>query len=279
VNTATTALIDIKRCSADTLAGGTTSGAPEAEDTKRCDEGKLAHATTSYACHVDDRPCEVVEPFVDQINGDLADVMEKTECDLPCMRCRNVERDAAALAGVRLGKHERRVLSLAPPWDGESKVIEPDCTGRSADEANRRAIRKLADVGLLWPGWQEAKIECRTRSWHGRTKRNYHKRAVWLTPLGEAVVGVLRQVIQNGKPIRWAKHVPALIAAARRKPDALLEEFLAELRNTKERRLELASLLGQMLPYHLNPEEARREIKEAYNEAMACEAVVKAVDT
>jgi hypothetical protein len=53
------------------------------------------------------------------------------------------------LAQVRLGKHERRVLlRAASPQAQEGAVIAPPGPGRSADEAQRRALRRLQRLGL-----------------------------------------------------------------------------------------------------------------------------------
>lgn len=129
-------------------------------------------------------------------------------------------RTAASLP--RLGKHERRVLLAAPPPDGDSVVVPPAGPGRAADEANRRAIRQSLGSGLLWVGWQATEVETKGRaySW-GRWRpvvREYHKRAVWLSPLGQAVVNLARPELQSGRPIRWEKYRAAAVAECRRPP-------------------------------------------------------------
>jgi hypothetical protein len=54
------------------------------------------------------------------------------------------------LAGVRLGHHERRVLLEAASPDAEQgTVMMPPDTGRSPDEAQRRAMRRLHQLGLV----------------------------------------------------------------------------------------------------------------------------------
>jgi hypothetical protein len=80
---------------------------------------------------------------------------------LPCGSCYVGERDARNLRGVRLGKHERRILLSAPPGSKvgyragrrdemvQPKIIYPDGPSRSDEEANRRALKKLEADGLI----------------------------------------------------------------------------------------------------------------------------------
>src|SRR5262249_19016667 len=92
-------------------------------DTKGCIDGHSFTGTTSYACHVEGRPCEVVELFAGRLRD--AEAIAAVDDELPCHRCRAAERDVSALAGIRLGKHERRVLLAAPPADGKNAIIPP----------------------------------------------------------------------------------------------------------------------------------------------------------
>ena len=69
---------------------------------------------------------------------------------VPCGSCaRRLDGDVAKLAGLRLGKHERRILLAAPPPDREPIVVSAERAGRSAAEAHRRAVRRLAMAGLI----------------------------------------------------------------------------------------------------------------------------------
>jgi hypothetical protein len=166
---------------------------------------------------------------------------------LPCGSCRKGERDASHLAGLRLGRHERRILLFAPPgskcgWrDGPGKptfpswgkIVYPDGPSRAAEEANRRALRKLERAGLVelgrqytWgrndkpPAWFEAKQE-RSRYW--RMGRKY--RTARLTPLGELVVERCRHELETGKPIRWPKLLAGLAADVHRSRSELFRQF------------------------------------------------------
>jgi len=128
---------------------------------------------------------------------------------LPCTSCRAAESDAKRLVGAKLGRRERAILMVAPgPADGARErqpapvVIEGDGQGRAAQEANRRAIRALARLGLIETG--------RTRV--GRRAR----RGVRLAPLGGAVVQLLRGDLEAGRPIRWDRHLAEVASVARR---------------------------------------------------------------
>jgi hypothetical protein len=135
-----------------------------------------------------------------------------------------------------LGAREQNILLSAPPWDDSSKVIPPPRNDRATDEAHRRAIRKLSDVGLLWLGWQRVQ--------NPQTRHDYHKRAVWLTPLGEAVVSVLRQSLSTGRPIRWAGHIAQLLTHARRDAATLLVEFRQIVAKEQTRQEGLRGYMG-----------------------------------
>ncbi len=255
----------------------------EHSDTKRCDAATMTHATTSHVCLVDDQPCEVVALFADRFDGDLREAMEKVEGWLPCQRCRAMEQNAARMTGVRLGKHERRVLLNAPSWEGEAKVIKPPAEGRAADEANRRAIRKLSRVGLIWIGWRVTKVAtvqttvCWGSGEEKNVKREYHKRAVWLTPLGEAAVERLRDDIAIGKSIRWTGHIAAMIAAARGRSAEMLVEFRAAVEPDQQYRRRLESLTAQGIVMGGNRELLERKLKRHSAAVAASMSVVKAI--
>ncbi|CAN5767069.1 hypothetical protein BH23CHL2_BH23CHL2_24970 [soil metagenome] len=212
--------------------------------------------TTFHACWVDGEPCEVLSLF----GGLSYPVGDDVAACLPCRWCRQATRDAHRLAGVRLGKHERRILLLAPPpndderpeWLSKSQVIEPADAGRASDEAHRRAIRKLAEHGLV--EMARNKVEKRISDpragqfmrnqynpedgkwyrWHYRddlTRRHsVWKRAVRLSPLGAAVATVIGDGLQPGRPIRWAAYLVGILHACRRPAPDLLPEFVNQLR-------------------------------------------------
>jgi hypothetical protein len=221
--------------------------------------GSNSHDTTFNAgtCPVDRRPCEVLGLLAPEL-ARLADREATAEGVsrevyyrralgrvwglLPCDRCRRAEADAARLP--RLGKHERRLLLGAPPPGEEARVIEPPGVGRSADEANRRAARKLWRRGLLVAFNSPVKVEVQDmRLWipYRRGLRQkmtrtvtVKKLAVTLSPLGAAVVRQLGDSIREGKPVRWARHRGAILAAARLSATELLERFLAGVEHDRE---------------------------------------------
>lgn len=185
-------------------------------DTRRCASETASSDATFYACPVNGHPCVVLEPLrermVEDLGHDGAATMtaDAVKYGLPCGSCYVGERDARSLQGLRLGRHERRILLSAPPggkcgWRDDAppptfhfagKIIYPPGPSRAAEEANRRALRKLEGVGLVelsrnatWyedekpPKWFWAK-QARSRYW--MMGRSY--RSAKLTPLGELVV-------------------------------------------------------------------------------------------
>ncbi len=199
-----------------------------------------------YKCWVDGEACEAVAPIAGLVDEGAIDC-------LPCYVCRAAERHAAALSGLRLGRHERRVLLEAlPPRDWgnlrhENSTILPENDTRSAREALRRALRRLHEAGLVQRMTQHAGGEGNrvTRAIYdeyghlipgtGRYgPRQLVRTSIWcermaarLTPLGAALVDLARKDLQGGDRIRWARYQQAAIAAARMRGEALLSEFRA----------------------------------------------------
>lgn len=170
-----------------------------------------------------------------------------------------------ALTGIRLGQHERRILLLAPSYAsggelGEGALIGPAAPGRSAAEAHRRAVRRLAHAALIyamredvpqavprptriplaWVGGHENRPSGRggpTTLVSLASNQRYWHTAVLLTPLGAAVVDVVRPDIDTGRAIRWADragaiaeklpHHEAAEGAAWARSDARLSAFTA----------------------------------------------------
>jgi hypothetical protein len=129
----------------------------------------------------------------------------------------------ASLHGLRLGRCARRILLLAPPPTGEPTVIPAERDGRAAAESHRRAMRRLAAIGLVELTWKtetvETKGKTRTGSvlWdpdagvyrkvrpkHTAIERAIERRAVRLSALGAFLVDRLRPELETGKRIRWA---------------------------------------------------------------------------
>lgn len=164
-------------------------------------------------CHVDQKPCEVVDLFA----GDLAavDPEDQTWNLLPCQRCRDGDQAALRLEGTRLGRHERRVLLEARPSGGSPGPLPPEDDSRSSHEALQRAIRKLEKHGLV------------ERSWVGGGKWEAGSRmVVGRTALGDAVTLYLRRLLLTRSPIRWRNYLGAIRRRARiRSPELLLLEF------------------------------------------------------
>jgi hypothetical protein len=223
-----------------------------AENIKSCVSESVRTGATSYACPVDGQPCKVLEPLREKMVEDLghdgaAQIVEDAKkYGLPCGSCRKGEQDARNLSGLRLGKHERRILLFAPPgskcgWrDGPGnptfpsvgKVVYPEGPSRAAEEANRRALRKLERAGLVelsrdWVGFDDQLPEWfwakKARSRYWVMGRRY--RTAKLTPLGELVVERCRDQLENGKPIRWAKLIDGLAEDVRQSSGELFRQF------------------------------------------------------
>lgn len=226
---------------------------------KCCGNNERTIDTTScvYTCDVGQQPCVFAVLFAKELEDELVkglhlgkevtqdvtreelkqrfeSAIDTIEDKLPCQYCLWMEECVKNLSGLRLGKHERRVLLSAPPSDAEAAIIEPDGETRAADEANRRAIRKLFNAGLLFTSYKEVETETRRiartdtglKVWTGENiKRIYRKRSVWLSPLGEAIVRRLADRLKAGKPIRWSNHQAPLLEACKRDPIELLPAF------------------------------------------------------
>jgi hypothetical protein len=219
--------------------------------TKRCASETAGTDATFYACPANGRPCVMLEPLRAQMIEDLGYIeaaqltADAVKYGLPCGSCYIGARDARSLAGLRLGKHERRILLAAPPGSKvgyrasrheemvQPKIMYPDGPSRAAEEANRRALKKLEAVGLIelsrdytWdkdqepPKWFKAK---QARSRYRLTGRRY--RSAMLTPLGELVAQRCRDELEGGKPIRWAKLVDALAEEVRQPLSELFRQF------------------------------------------------------
>ncbi len=203
-----------------------------------------------YTCWVNGDACEAVAPIAHLVDEAAVD-------SLPCHVCRAAERDTANLSGLRLGRHERRVLLEALPPSGwgelkhEDYTILPENDTRAAREALRRAIRRLHEAGLIRRmtdyagGWGHRVsrsiydadgLPIRGSGRYGpkhlvRAYIHCERMGARLTPLGSAFVAMARADLEAGNRIRWARYQPAVIAAVRLRDTALLAELRAQADN------------------------------------------------
>lgn len=127
------------------------------------------------------------------------------------------------IRGLHLGRCARRILLLSPRPEDEPQVLPPERDSRASAESHRRAMRRLADLGLVELSFKVEQVPTRREKlagqlqWDGEAgvyragepcsipvRRSVEKRAVKLTPLGALVVDRLRPVLETGERIRWA---------------------------------------------------------------------------
>jgi hypothetical protein len=198
-------------------------------DTKRCETAIGGQSATpgAFVCPVDKRPCEVAALLAPHLERPPAEALRPVQHLLPCNRCRWVEQQIQSLP--RLGKHERRILLAAPAPDGEPAINEPAALGRSAAESACRAARKLAEGGLLHVSYRDQVVTPWRKGYGYRITKTVFRQAVRLTPLGAAVVALVRPLLESGKPIRWDRHRAILVDMVRENARALVPRFSAQV--------------------------------------------------
>lgn len=134
-----------------------------------------------------------------------------------------------ALRGLHLGRCSRRILLLAPGPTDEPGLLAPDREGRAPAESHRRALRRLAEIGLIELSWKVEEVQTKREKqakpllWDQDSgtyqdnpphqvpvRRSVEKRAARLTPLGAALVNQLRPALESGERIRWDRIVTAV---------------------------------------------------------------------
>jgi hypothetical protein len=214
----------------------------------------------------------------DQAEADVAQTIATIAESLPCEHCRRAEADATKLP--RLGKHERRVLLAAPAPDTPrgAHVAPPDNSPATA-EAHRRAIRRLTACGLLDNcGTEGLVVERRERRTGLRRRWEVGRRTVRLSPLGQAVVSLLRPVLEAGGRIRWAAHRAALVAHCRKPVGDLLPLFREGLERCREWHKLWTEFSGIGLRMAAPTPEGMRDLTVHGAARLACEHGIEACD-
>ncbi|WP_405168304.1 hypothetical protein [Paenibacillus sp. FSL H3-0286] len=176
-------------------------------------QGTVGHndVINNILCHHDNNLCPLLTTLYENTESRLyskEQISEVARGFTPCEYCpRLINQQCEKLSGVRLGKLERRALLLAPHEDDSNLILTPIDDSRAADEANRRAINKLAKLGLLFAGWNWETHEVRNKGSYHIIKRDYRKRAIWVTPLGRVVRETFYKQLSEGKPIRWNEFI------------------------------------------------------------------------
>jgi hypothetical protein len=179
---------------------------------------------------------------------------------------------ANCLTGVRLGRHERFLLTNAGSAAGITPLlIDPDDVPRSTQQGLLRAAMKLESVGLI-----ERHRVCKERrardprrerphfhagrfwTYTDPRRRHYVRRiAIWRTSFGEAIAQEFLVELRLGRAIRWDdRRVDRAEARAQHHPDAGLNDTLVEQHDDRFRDL------------HLEEEAAREERREYLPQAV-----------
>ena len=242
---------------------------------------------SNVSCWLDGKRCAVVSVLTPHSSKQFSESFAALKELLPCGSCaRRLHGDVAKLSGLRLGKHERRILLAAPPPDREPTVVAAEGASRSASEVHRRAVRRLATAGLVDLRLKSVEIETKAVAWSWgnhycrtpmdeRVKRQFHCQAVVRTPLGQTIVQRLTSTLASGGVIRWAEHRATLVARTAQSPAALTVRFLAKVKNFAEfcafRRTMLALLHGQ--GGRRQAEARERAAAEITQRLLACQVV------
>ncbi len=183
-----------------------------------------AFNTEKMLCDIDQKVCRPMElisyklaKLFNNIPFDKDKILLVISKYLPCSYCNKaVKLEVENFSNVRLGKHERRVLLLAPSPDSDFEIIEQGESGLRAYESHLRAIRKLEKFRFLY-----------------KSRKKRRRVAVRLTPLGHSIVKLLDKKLEKGNPIRWSKFKSDLIKEASLSPEDLLSKFESKIRYDK----------------------------------------------
>jgi hypothetical protein len=134
-----------------------------------------------------------------------------------CAWCQKAARAAWELRAKRLGAHERRVLLRAAPIGRLAEPILPPGPSHSSQTATRRAVASLQTVGLIVVP-NETRRLYRTHEDLVEVlellNRDYAVlRYAFRTDLGEAVVQVFGDELENSGRIRWVLRLADLTGA------------------------------------------------------------------
>jgi hypothetical protein len=172
---------------------------------------------------------------------------------------------ANRLTGVKLGRHERFLLSHAGPSQGITPLLIDPEAPRSTQQGLLRAAMKLEAAGLIerHQVYKEQRVRDPRRerphfhadrfwTYTDPTRRHYVRRiAIWRTSFGEAIRQHFLVELQLARPIPWNdRRVARAEVWARHHPDAGLIDTLVEQHDDRFRER------------HPEEEEAREERRE-----------------
>jgi hypothetical protein len=186
----------------------------------------------AHDCRIDSSVCEVMPLLFGLLIADAPGSLHEL---LPCSRCRGAERDAALLAGQKLGRHQRLAVLCASGPQERPEPLPPSETTRSARVAHSRSLRGLEAIGLLELSW------CRQRDESGHNRR---LRAARRTPLGQAVVDEYGDALTDGSRIRWS--TSRLLSRCRLDTASLISLFEANLQEMAELRNHVSAIHRQL---------------------------------
>lgn len=185
---------------------------------RRAHETSRGGSECRFACPLDPRPCDLAAVDLP------CEVIEAGIGLRPCLWCeRRVRADVERLHHVRLGRHERAVLTAASAPGSAFAAVRPEERDPSVRSALRRATARVRDAGLAETDLVGVDLPDRAAYemvLHGgrmyrrplrRITRRAYALAVRLTPLGAAVRAACAHELATGGRIRWSARVGALL--------------------------------------------------------------------
>jgi hypothetical protein len=195
--------------------------------TRSCDSGTPPDTQHLVQCRYDGRPCEVATQFTKPLHPRTLAVLQP---NLPCDQCRGAEHAAKNLCGVRLGREERRWLTVCAPPDPENwmgTIVGGEVDDHSSREVLLRAARKLERIGLVVTRRYATNMSYQEPRPNGRAMTQHPRRRAWLTPFGFEIARIYEKELRTGARIRWDARVDAALITCRRSPSELFARFVA----------------------------------------------------
>ena len=154
-----------------------------------------------------------------QVAPDDVDAVERglvPEHEAPDVSETVVPPSEERLRHLRLGRYGRHVLLHATPCGGASEAWVPEHTEDAKLAGTQTAVRRLRAAGLVTTEWVVVRwTEQAELRGYGPILLNCSSIRLGsrLTALGEAVLTVVGDRLRDGRPVRWPRVLPAILAA------------------------------------------------------------------